>query len=365
MSVLWQPVWKRHEYDVLTSSGWTAADAVRFRVRVADSEADALNTSAGEVIYEGVATAAPGENAIPVSLNNIAAAYLSAPVKRLGDWVSQELGRFFALDVFYSDDTWNCDEVIFFYDDWSYDADFNVQTMGLSHPIRGKVQRNMWAVCSVVDWDDAQSVDCKITYADGTTDTFACDMVQTGDFNNDFNLDFSQDTLPYAVAGYVGFNLGGLIKEPVRVQFIYTLGAILADYEVVPACSRYALYYRNAYGGMDALLLDGIQRKENYARANVGRYADNSVIGWRGVQNYRNGVTEGWVLRLNNLTDAEAARMHELVGSPEVWLCDTIADTLTPLVLTDTECEDKAFRYGHQRINYRINATTGREMKRQ
>ena len=140
---------------------------------------------------------------------------------------------------------------------------------------------------------------------------------------------------------------------------------MLAENAIAQECKRYALYYRNAYGGMDSLLLDGVQRRENYARSTITRKIDNSVRGARAVQNSRNALTDGWELRLNNLTDAEAARMHHLVGSTEVYLCDLIADTLTPLVLTDTECVDRTFANGRKRIDWKLAATTAQVMRRE
>lgn len=365
MSLIYQPVWQYHAYDPLPDMA-EPSDSVRFRVRVAD-ENGTLDSFGGEKIYEGVATKAPGASGIPISINDIAAAYLSAPLKAFGgEWTTQKLGRYFALDV-YDDGAWSDMERTFFYDNWSYDWDFNLQTMGLAHPVTGVAAANQWLIASVIDWDDTQGATWLVDFADGTDEQFAVELHRVADFNADFNDDFAWQAGDYGVAGYAALYLPALQPaEPVRARLIYpSTDAVLADYRIEPACKRYALYYRNAYGGMDSVLLDGAQRSETYARATIGRWVDNSARGARGVENYRNGLTEGWELRLGNLTDAAAARMHHLVGSPEVYLCDLLADTLTPLVLTTTTCEDRTFANGRKRLDYKITATTARAMQRE
>jgi len=365
----WRPIWKRVEYDLKHEAHLTG-DSVRYRIRVIDDIQDAGDPTEGEVIHEGIATTSTaGGQSIIISPNEVAADYLSAPFQNTtgGGWHSQLLGRYFCLDYWDTDGLWIAQTYWAIYADWSYDYDFDIEAMGLSHPIRAVAVPNQWLVASVVDWDDQRQVNFLLTYANGTTQTIAQDLFRAADFNSDFNADFAISAGEYNVAGYAALYLGayaGLVK--VQVVYPAATDIILAEYKVAEqACKRYALYYRNAYGGMDSLLLDGVQRKENYARSTITRKIDNSVRGARAIQNYRNGLTEGWELRLNNLTDAEAARMHHLVGSTEVYLCDLIADTLTPLVLTDTECVDRTFANGRKRIDWKLAATTAQVMRRE
>lgn len=346
-------------------------DSVRYRIRVIDDIQDVYHPTEGEIIHEGIATTSTaGGQSIIISPNEVAANYLGGELSamRFG-WHSQLLGRYFCLDYWDTDGLWIAQTYWCFYSDWSYDYDFNVEAMGLSHPIRAVAAPNQWLVASVIDWDDQQQVDFVLTFKDGSEVRQTIDLGGVGDFNNDFNADFFFFVgNAYSIGGYAALPLGAYAGL-VRVQVVYPAAAtdiILAEYKVAEqACKRYALYYRNAYGGMDSLLLDGVQRKENYARSSITRKIDNSVQGARAVQNYRNALTEGWELRLNNLTDAEAARMHHLVGSTEVYLCDLIADTLTPLVLTDTECVDRTFANGRKRIDWKLAATTAQVMRRE
>lgn len=365
----WLPIWKRVEYDI-KQAAQLDGDSVRYRIRVIDDIQDAGDPTEGEVIHEGIATTSTaGGQSIIISPNEVAADYLSAPFQNTtgGGWHSQLLGRIFCLDYYEeSGNLWLNETQWYLYGDWSYDYDFNIEAMGLSHPVRAIAAPNQWLVASVVDWDEVLAVQFLLTFANGNTLTISRDLYRAADFNADFNADFATTEGEHSLTGYVALYLGAYTGLA-RVQVIYpTDSVVIADYKVAEqACKRYALYYRNAYGGMDSLLLDGVQRKETYARSLVTRKIDNSVRGARAVQNYRNALTEGWELRLNNLTDAEAARMHHLVGSAEVYLCDLIADTLTPLVLTDTECIDRTFANGRKRIDWKLAATTAQVMRRE
>ena len=343
-------------------------DSVRYRIRVIDDIQDAGDPTEGKIIHEGIAaTSTAGGQSIFISPNEVAADYLSAPFQNTtgGGWHSQLLGRIFCLD-YLDEGVWVNEMQWYLYGDWSYDYDFNVEAMGLSHPIRAVAAPNQWLVASVLDWDDQRQVNFLLTFADGTDRNIAQDLFRAADFNSDFNADFAITAGEYNVAGYAALYLGayaGLVK----VQVIYPAATdvLLAEYAVINECKRYALYYRNAYGGMDSLLLDGVQRRENYTRSTIIRKIDNSIQGARAIQNYRNGVVEGWELRLNALTDEAASRMHHLVGSAEVYLCDLIADTLTPLVLTDSECVARTFANGRKRLDWKLAASTAQVMRRE
>lgn len=362
----WIPIWKRLNYDIKHEMH-LAGDSVRYRIRVADTGGDATDPHKGRVIHEGIASAAPNDTtSIWISPNEVAAAYLSAPFQDTtgGAWHSQLMGRYFAID-YWDSGNWLAADYWGIYANWSYDHAFDIEAMGLSHPIRAVAAPNQWLVASVLDWDDVLQVSWRLTYADGTTQTIPQDLFRAADFNSDFNADFAISAGEYNVAGYAALYLG-LYNNLVRVELIYpTNSIILAGYAIVQECKRYALYYRNAYGGMDSLLLDGVQKRETYARSTITRNVDNSVQGARAIQNYRNGVVEGWELRLNALTDEAASRMHHLVGSAEVYLCDLIADTLTPLVLTDSECVARTFANGHKRLDWKLAATTAQVMRRE
>lgn len=355
------PVWKYTEYDIKGGGGY-AEDALRFRVRVVDDQQDLGDPTEGEVIYEGVACVTPSDNtAIYVSINDIVADYLSAPFQESagGRWHTQRLGGWFAIDVYDENASgWFNEWGGFFYKDYSYDYGFDASVMGLAHPITGIAAPNQWLVASAIDVQGAGDVEYELTDKNGNVSGIIVNLGRSADFNADFNADFAISQGNPAEAGYAGLNLA-LYADIVSVRVLCgTL--VMAEYAVrQDTCKRYCLYYRNAYGGWDSVLVDAVTRKEGYARSAVGRWVDNSVQGARGSEEYANAVTEGWELRLEGLTDAQAERVRQLAGSSDVYLCDIVADTLTPLNVTATECTDKTFRnQGRKRIGYAISAVT-------
>lgn len=362
----WQPIWKRAEEKITDYISINYAP-FRFRVRVCESEDDAADPTEGVVIYEGLASAAPNSNDVIVSINDIAADYLSAPFQLDGRWVTQpRLGAWFAVDAWNEPDGGFWDKIVYWYFlmDYSYDRDFNLTTMPLAHPVTGVVAPNQWLVASFVDTGDLEEAIFTLYYADGTSELVAVPLTPYADFNNDFNNDFAVEEGETAVSGYAALYLG---TYPNAVSVNATCGSVTSPTYTIrqDTCKRYVLYYRNAYGGYDSLLLDGAKRAENYARATIGRWADNSIPAQREVFDYRNDIEEAWTLRVNALTDAQAERMPQVVGSTDAYLCDLNTNTLVPLNLTDAACEVKTYRnQGGKRIDYQITAKRAQRRER-
>lgn len=366
IAIKWWPIWKYVAEDIRATGGYTA-DTIRFRVRACDTEADAADPDEGTPIYEGIASAAPNTTEVWVSINDIAAQHLSAPFRMSGErWVAQpRLGGWFALDAYdTANSEWENMTYYFFVMDYSYDRDFDLTAMPLAHPVTGIVAPNQWLVVSFVDVDGAGSVDFEIYYADGTSTSVSVPLARYADFNNDFNNDFAVDDEDAATAGYAGLYLGNYAGAA-RVEA--SCGSVNSPVYSVrqDTCKRYALYYRNAYGGYDSLLLDGAKRAEDYTRATIGRWADNSVAGQREMFDYRNDIEEAWTMRIGGLTDAQAERMPQVMGSTDAYLCDLNTAELIPLVLTDAECEVKTYRnQGGKRIDYQITAKRAQKRER-
>ena len=363
----WWPVWKAHTYNL--NSGGYSETTMRWRVRHCDNEADCSYSDRGEVLYEGVAVespAAPGQ--LNVTINDIAANYLSAPFQTEpgGTWHTQRLAEWFAIDAMDPNSgQWSGDTGILFTKDYSYDYAFNLMAQGLGCPVVGVAAPDQWLVASAVDVNNGGTLDWELYFADGTHQEVTTYLGRGADFNEDFNEDFAVEAQDAAFAGYGALYLGsypGLVRVECWCDNIKAVEYAVAQGD----CARHVLYYRNAYGGWDSVVPGAVYtRKEAYDRTRIGRWADNSVQGQRGIEQYANAVTEGWTFRLDNLTDAQAARMRHLLGSPDVYLCDLREDTLTPLLLTDTECVDKTYRnQGRKRISYTINAITAWERER-
>ena len=134
------------------------------------------------------------------------------------------------------------------------------------------------------------------------------------------------------------------------------------QFDVVRGCHRYALYYVNAYGAWDFLLIEGaVQEGRRYERYELKRAHHNGNVRSRGIWNYANEVRRFWTLHTGWLSDEEAARMHHLVGSTLVYLYDIAAQTFRPVVVTDTEVRARKYEQEGGPLYYTINVEEGRE----
>ncbi len=118
-------------------------------------------------------------------------------------------------------------------------------------------------------------------------------------------------------------------------------------YTVVRPCrNRFALYYVNKYGGLDALLCSG-RSIESWSptRTDVTLYDDRlNRRDWQqkriySEQDHQFQLNTGW------LTDTNARKIDHLIYSPKVWLHDLEDDTITSCLITDTNYSVKERRY--------------------
>lgn len=129
-----------------------------------------------------------------------------------------------------------------------------------------------------------------------------------------------------------------------------------AMYSFADTCARYALYYVNAYGGWDTLVMDGIdEERDDLTRHEASRVYDNTDMQNRGTVNYVNEIQKSWTLRTGYLTDEQAGRMHHLLNSVQVYLYDMESGTFVPVVLDGTTTEYKTYRnQGRKLVSYEI-----------
>ena len=302
------PIWKDKVVDLGGAS-------VEFRI-----------TIGGNTIYSGKAIARPGEANAKVRINDICADYLSHALPTITDRTFTS----FALPAFKvekkSGGSWTTIDTITFYNDWSYDYGFTGAT--LSDPINGKVTADMFILFSGKGIGNISATYYK---------------------TNGTSTNRSTTVSPTPNDGTCVFDAGA-VADTKRIA-ITSL-----NYFVVPDCHKYALYYVNAYGGWDHLLVEGNDIEvDSLARHTMDREYDNTNIVNRGRVNYVNEVTKYWSLNTGLLTDDEASRMHHLVNSPLVFLCEIASATFIPVVITDTSCEYKTYRnQGNRMFNYQL-----------
>jgi hypothetical protein len=121
-------------------------------------------------------------------------------------------------------------------------------------------------------------------------------------------------------------------------------GVILASYEVRNTCAEYALYYLNAHGGYDHLLINGTsKRSDNIRRTEITRVVDNTTLK-HGRSDVHTEITRTWHLNTGHLTDAQWAKTHHLLGSTHVFLHNLDSGEIVPVVIKVNKADFNTYR---------------------
>lgn len=105
--------------------------------------------------------------------------------------------------------------------------------------------------------------------------------------------------------------------------------------------ARYCIYYQNAYGGYDYLLVKGkTVTTDNYTRTSYTRDRNNTKPVHAEKVTKVDTVTE-YVCHTGFLSDEQSALMPHLFGSPAVWLHDLKDNVIIPVNITDTSVQRK------------------------
>ena len=333
------PIWKDH-YVTLGNG-----DYYDYELR--------LDTAAGARIFSGRAYKRPGDADVTVRINDIVADYLAQALPNLAPAGFTS----FALAATVLTITGGITkDTTTFFNDWSYDTDFNPATMPLADPVLAELDPRQHLIFSTLP---ASSLTATLHYADGTTGTVVIQIARSADFNNDFNADFSlQETSASGGAAVLDLSqFDGLVAV--------TIGGMTYRVSDGP-CHEWAVYYVNAYGGWDSLLLGGTTvRRDALVRHTTLQDYDNRDATARGRKDYAIEVTPAWTLRTDLLTDDQSSRMHHLLNSPEVYLSELATGKVWPVVLTDGGADRQTFKSnGHRPNQYTFNAELAQERYR-
>lgn len=239
---------------------------------------------------------------------------------------------------------------VFMYD-WSYDDDSAVparlEDFLRSDPIDGRIHPLQYIILSAFD-------DLALTVTQHLPDD-----------GSDFNGDFSDD---FGGGGDVESALNiskktNAVLPPAswagRVEVSDGVNAV--EFEVMPCTrARYVLHYVNAFGGWDSFVPTGICKvsdaltRQEYTRRHINAKAGAWVPG-RGRSVYHVDAARSYEMSTGWLTEAQAARMHHLIESPEVWIYDTADSRFIPAVVNDNSVEFKTHAgEGHKLIAYTL-----------
>ena len=323
------PIWKDYFVQI-------GGDSVEYRI-ILDN---------GNVVYQGKAFRRPGDTEINIRINDICADYFTnvRPTLSQAEFTQLDLPLTFTIQEKVGN-TWSDVEDVQFLNDWSYDYGYDPETMGMSFPVNGHIDSRMPIVYTGLNMTE---VTATIYFRNGTSSQVIIPLVVTGDFNADFNDDFSR-SVAAAGSGTAVFLLSAW-DDVARV----VIGN--STFDVVTECAQYALYYVNAYGGWDCLLIEGNTiEADNLTRYNREIIYDNRDISNRGIDNYVNEITKGFTFHTGWLLDNQGERMHHLINSTDVYLYDIANEQMIPVTIPMTTCEYKTFKnQGNRLVDYTI-----------
>lgn len=129
------------------------------------------------------------------------------------------------------------------------------------------------------------------------------------------------------------------------------------NYNVLADCGDYALYYLNAYGGWDALLIDGtVLKKSTIKQYTTDRNYDNNKIEFEQTK-YINEIQDAFEINTGFLTDEQAANLsNNLIPSREVYLHIISDNKIIPVLITDSNVIYQTYQTNNlQMPQYKIN----------
>ena len=122
------------------------------------------------------------------------------------------------------------------------------------------------------------------------------------------------------------------------------------------SCYDYCLYYCNAFGGWDSLLVDGNVKKVDKIESKYYNKAFNNTRQDFEKKKFANVITPQYTLHTGWFNDDEQSRLHHLLESTEVYLHNLNTDEVVPVNITNNSCEYKTFtNNGKKKFNNTIN----------
>ena len=312
------PIWK----DYFVNLGSVASQYFRLRV-------------GGNTIYQGRAYRAASSGTLYVRINDICADYMAQAVPALNT-TSAPSARFpmsFVVQKSSNGSSWTNVETVDFNDDWSYDTSFDPSTKGMSFPITGRVDLRQRIVQTRYN---NTSVTAVANYGGGTTQNVSLSVLTSTDLSAFWNA------LSAAGQGRVEFRCDTYATYSGKTLKSVTIG--LTTYTVTTKCVKYALFYKNPFGGYDSLLIEGNARKRRSVSRDTFTADYNNARNTREEWVFQNENTEAWTLHTGLLTDEESARMPYLLESTDIYFVDLDVLSYIPAVIVTDSYDIQTFK---------------------
>ena len=216
--------------------------------------------------------------------------------------------------------------------DWSYDPAYT--SLLRSVPINGHFNPRMTLFWS--QWGTSPATITTRTYRTSWTTQSAITATGTG------------GTYACALPTITSY------EQLQQVEIKNSLGTLLWD-KVCP-CAPAALYYRNAYGGWDAFLIEGTFKKSVAMKRSTRKvWASNygAPSPWPRMEfNYVTEREVRWTWSTKGLNDTESAKfVRHLLASNDAWLHDFATDNIYPVIIETDATDVKTYKANGRRVS--------------
>lgn len=287
------------------------------------------------VIYSGNLSLEPNSNIIRKKINSIAANYLNSKCTLFtpGQYKMNDYVKTFT--VTNSDDI---DYLYTFYNSYSYTNDElnNDNVTLLSQPINDIVDDRQFFLCSV--------------FLRGLQDECEIDYGGVVDYINDYDSAYT------IVRRY-----NGAFEDSI----IITGNGQIARYKLQRTCYDYCIYYLNALGGWDSLLVQGNTLRTDNITSNYYKKSFNNTTTEFEKKKYLNVITPTFKCNTGYFTDEQQSKLYHLIESTEVYLHDLNNDEILPVNITNNKVEYKTFtNNGKKKFNNTLELQVAAERLR-
>lgn len=143
-----------------------------------------------------------------------------------------------------------------------------------------------------------------------------------------------------------------------------TVGTVNFTYPIGEYCDKATLIYRNALGGFDVLPIASLVENEAYTRDTYDIRINNPLLTEHLRRDYRAAVLKSYTLRTPVLTDEEAAKMSNALGSLQAWL-HTAERGYEAVLVRAGSWKRKTFKNeGRKRVTYEFDVQFAQPQER-
>lgn len=298
-----------------------------------------VDIDTNEIVYSGKVNKLPNGDNVNISINKIVGNFLSNPfpqinlnttnVFSIGDYSK-------TVDVIVGG---NIVETVTVYNSWGYKdlPHLNI----ISDPIRNVVDRRQFFVCSLYN-PTALYKNVEYTLTNGEKSLYKNGIATTHK---------KQSLL-----------IDGTLRNFKEYDKINLANV---SYDIIDSCSEWCLYYSNAYGGWDSLLVNGNVKKTDKISSQYYKQSYDNRTYQFGNTKYLNTITPSYVLYTDYFNDDEQSRLHHLLESTEVYLHNLNTNEFLPVNITNSSCDYTTFTNNGKKKWYNtINVDVAQEKLR-